>query len=120
MTTRRDSLGAEAHLFVCSKNESTVSATKAKRIRNNGFDHSIARLVGHVVQIARRILVIEVRRWRRNLILNGLNGENSLRNTGGTEQMPCRRLCRADKKFVGDIAECPAYAYGFTDVSCRC
>src|SRR6185437_8852590 len=104
-----------------AKDDRRVRSTEAERVRQRGAYRHRPRDARHEIEIALRIDIDEIRRWRRNLVANRQCREDRLDARRGTQQVPGHRFRRRDGQPVrmlaeraldrdafGDVAECIA------------
>ena len=80
----------------CAKDQASVGAAKAERVRQGSPDLRLARDIRRVIEIALGILVFEVDRRRYDLVLDGQRAENRLGDARRPEQVSRRRFRRRD------------------------
>ena len=71
------------------------------------------------VESDRRVVVIKVDRGRGQTLVDGQDGEDRLKRSGGTEQVAGHRLGRAHRHVVDLVAEGEPNGVGFGDVAYR-
>ena len=86
-TAARRSSSVERMKLDSLKDEGAVRPTEAKRVRHGHVDLHRPRNVGHVVQIASWILIVQIDGRRCDLIFHTEQGENRLDAACGAEQM---------------------------------
>src|SRR5579864_31136 len=72
--------------------ETGVVSAEAERRAEREIDRRFAPLVGHVVQVALRIGLVQVDRGWRVLVVNGHNGDDGFDGARGAEQVAVHRL----------------------------
>ena len=82
------------------KDQGAVGAAESERVRQGGTDLHPARGVGHVVQVALRIGIIEIDRGRGNLVADRKRAGDRLDSAGGTEQVPVIDLVEFTATFL--------------------
>src|ERR1051326_4585653 len=87
-----------------AEDQRRIGATEAERVRQDGVDLALPRLVRHEVDrgLDRRVVEIDGR-WR-HVVADGENREDCLDRAGSAEQMPDRRLGRRHRDLAGRIA----------------
>src|SRR5215211_3524019 len=84
---------------------SSLVAAEAHRVRKRDVDLGLARLVGHVVEVAGRVGMLVVdRRWQ-HAVADGQDAHHRLDRAGRPEAVPHHRLGRGDRELVGVVAE---------------
>src|SRR5713101_6602483 len=102
------------------ENQGSVGPPEPKRIRQGGAQRHAPGRVGHIIEIASRVLVKQVRGRGRDLIANREHRENRLHSSGRTEQVPGHGFRRADCKLPCMIAEAAFDRYGLGEIAQRC
>ncbi len=80
-------------------------AAEAEGIAQGGIDLALAGLVGHVIEIALRIGIIEIDRGREKIRLDRLDAGDEFHRTGRAEEVTRHRLGRADRDIFGVVTE---------------
>src|SRR5713226_10778056 len=93
-------------LFVPALEEKRgVGAAEAERIRQRVFERGLARLVGHVVQIAFRVGVFVIDCRRQNLVAQRKHADAGLEPAGAAEQVAGHGFGRADRNLLRVLAK---------------
>src|SRR5216684_3393585 len=97
--------------------EARVVPAEAERVRQRHLDVGFARLVGHVVEVALWVGLVEVDRGRQQAAIQGEDASSGLDGAGGTKQVPVDRLGGADRKLVRVVTEHCLDRFGLGDVT---
>ena len=79
-----------------AEDQATVGATEAKVVLQRDIDLHVTCGIGAEIQIAFGILIEDIDRWRRNLMVNGQHGEHRFQAAGSAEQMTRHRFSGVD------------------------
>src|SRR5437879_8638002 len=101
------------------ENQGSVGPSEPERVRQGGAQRHAPGRVGHIIEIASRVLVEQVRGRGCDLIANRQDRENRLHSSGRTEQVPGHGFRRADRELLRMIAEAALNRYGFGEVAQR-
>src|SRR5882724_12364131 len=83
----------------------SVGTAEAERIAERIFHGGFASMVGHVVEVALGILVVEVDGGREALIAQRQHSDAGFESAGAAEQVPGHGLGRADSNFLDVFSE---------------
>src|SRR6266849_3953207 len=97
--------------------ETRVVAAETERVRQGHLDVGLARLVGHVVEIALRVGVVEVDRGRQQAAIDREDAGRRLDGAGGAQQVTVHRLGGADREVTSVVAEHRLDRPGLRDVA---
>ena len=79
-----------------AENQTAVSAAEAEVVLQRDIDLHVTCGIGAEIQIAFGILIEDIDRWRRNLMVNGQHGEHRFQAAGSAEQMTRHRFSGVD------------------------
>src|SRR5579864_3590050 len=96
--------------------EAHVVPAKPVRRAQREVDASAAATVGHVVEVALRVGLVQVDRRRYELVTNGQNRDDRLDRAGRAEQVPVHRLRRRHRDGAGLRPESGFHRTGFGGV----
>src|SRR5580700_3518817 len=85
--------------------QSGIGAAEPERIRQCVLDIGLARLVGHVIEVARRVGMVVVDGGRQDLIAQGEHAYACLETAGTPEQVTGHGLRRTDRELLGVVAK---------------
>ena len=74
-------------------------AAESKRVRNRDLHRHLARLIGHVIEIALRILIDEIDRRRCDLFVQGKRGKHGLDTARRAEQIRDVAIVRVEQLY---------------------
>src|SRR4051812_40851296 len=82
-----------------------IGPAEAKGVAQRVFHSRFARVVGNAIQIALRVLVVEIDRWRQALIAKRKHGDAGFESAGAAEQVPGHGFGGADGDILGMFME---------------
>ena len=102
-----------------SEDQRAVGAAEAEGVGQRHADRQLAGFVGHVVEIAGVVGVVEVDRGVRRLIADGEDGEHGFHRASRAEQVADHRL-RRTHRHLGVVAEYRLDGKRFGNVALGC